>query len=56
MIAGAALEAGFGLDLERCDGMIFEALVELLDKRQREREREALRQELRDRLRAKLGL
>jgi hypothetical protein len=46
-----ALAAGFGLDLERCDPEVFDALYELLEEQGREQQRAKLEQDLR----AKMG-
>jgi hypothetical protein len=44
-----ALGAGFGLDLERCDPEVFEALHEILTDRAREKRQDDLMAELRQR-------
>ena len=46
MIARVALAAGFGLDLERCDPEVFEALLEALEERWREEKRQDMRARL----------
>jgi hypothetical protein len=45
-----ALAAGFGLDLERCDPLVFEELEDILVDRQKEAERERMANELRQKM------
>jgi hypothetical protein len=45
-----ALAAGFGLDLERCDPWVVEALVERLEEQERKRRRDEMAADLKARM------